>query len=174
MGGCMAKIKNDPFLLGTLLLQRGLVDSDQLRHALARHRSCRQRPLGEHMVDLGYLSSEQLGAALHLQQWLRVSALVIAANTALLAVDDAQAANSDSVRLIYRAGGTPQEQLRAKPTPVQYQLAAKRLDQRRAAFAHLLTGSQINTSVKVDCANPSTYATLPQRCGSLSPRKNDR
>jgi type IV pilus assembly protein PilB len=49
--------------LGNVLLQRGLIREPQLTHALSRHRETGQL-LGEALVDLGYVTQDDIGRAL--------------------------------------------------------------------------------------------------------------
>jgi len=65
------------YRLGSILLQRGYINSEQLRVALRLQESVGLQ-LGEALLQLGYISPRQLKRALRRQNWLRSLAAGIA------------------------------------------------------------------------------------------------
>ena len=161
----------DGYQLGALLVERGLIDVDQLSGALAQQRSDHAQ-LGQVLVSQGLVSQDQLQGTLELQRWLRMTALAVSLGMSTAATAVA-ASNSDSVKISFRKP-LPEEQVKQQgPTLLQKQAAAQRLAARRSAFAKQLANPSVTSTSSPNCQPSSIYATLPQRCDNLTASRVD-
>jgi len=105
---------------------------------------------------------------------LKRNALAVVVGLLVVVFPPAYAGNSDSVTIVYRAGGVSDDSQRSVvPTKQQYLAASKRLAERRILFA----GQRSQAAVVItnnQCVHGAENETTGAQCDNLTTNNNDR
>ena len=136
----------EKFRLGRILVERGRINDEDLREALATQRVS-GRPLGEELVAQGKITGEDLGMALELQRQLVIAALVaVLAMVSPGAVTPVEAAQKATQSLNFQITIPPVMQMKVLHQPATIEVTRQDVER---GFVEVTSGSLLQVTANI-------------------------